>query len=83
MRGLERDRDEIMRNLLTGIFQALEEKAQEEYSREGYVRDGHQSSRRVFRTSFGEVRYRLARMRDRKGAVFCPLARRLRIEPYG
>ena len=80
--GLERDQDEIMKSLLRGIFQALEEKAQGEYRREGCVRDGHQSSGRVFRTSFGEVRYRMAQMRDRQGAVFCPLARRLRIEPY-
>ncbi|MFZ2053094.1 MAG: hypothetical protein WAU81_02745, partial [Candidatus Aminicenantales bacterium] len=37
LRGLERDRDEIMRNLLVTLFQALEEKAKEEYSRSGCV----------------------------------------------
>lgn len=82
LRGLERDRDEIMRNLLVGIFQALEEKAKEEYGRRGCLRDGHQSNRRLFRTSFGQVRYRLAQMRDGRGAIFCPLARTLKMEPY-
>ena len=82
LRGLERDRDEIMRNLLVKLFQALEEKAKEEYSRSGCVRDGHQSNRRVFRTSFGEIRYRLAQMRNRNGAIFCPLATKLKVEPY-
>jgi len=82
LRGLERDRDEIMRNLLVTLFQALEEKAKEEYSRSGCVRDGHQSNRRVFRTSFGEIRYRLAQMRNRNGAIFCPLATKLKVEPY-
>jgi len=82
LRGLERDRDEIMRNLLVTLFQALEEKAKEEYSPSGCVRDGHQSNRCVFRPSSGEIRYRLAQMRDRNGAIFCPLATKLKVEPY-
>lgn len=82
LRGLERDRDEIMRNLLGAIFQAVEEKAKEEYAGKGCLRDGHQSNRRVFQSSFGEIRYRRAQMRERSGAIFCPLARKLKIEPY-
>lgn len=82
LRGLERDRDEIMRNFLGAILQALEGKAKEEYARNGCVRDGHQSNRRLLRTSFGEIRYRLAQMKDRRGKIFSPLAKRLRFEPY-
>jgi len=82
LRGLERDRDEIMRNLVVALFQALEEKAKEEYSLKGCVRDGHQSNRRLFRTSFGGIRYRLAQMRNRNGAIFCPLVTKLKVEPY-
>jgi hypothetical protein len=80
--GLERDRDKIMRNLLVVLFQALEEKAKEEYSRSGCVRDGHQSNHRLLRTSFGEIRCRLAQMKDLSGKIFGPLAKRLRFEPY-
>ena len=82
LRGLDRDRDEIMRNLLVALLQALEEKAKEDYARNGCVCDGHQSHRRVVRTSFGEIRYRPARMRDRNRAIFCPLATKLKVEPY-
>lgn len=57
---LERNRDEVMRKLAVANFQTLAKKAKEEYSLKGCVRDGHQNNQRLFRTSCGEIRYRLA-----------------------
>lgn len=65
LRGLERDRDEIMRAVIGQILPALEEKAKEDYAPDRYVRDGHQSTARKLLTSFGEVRHRLAQIRER------------------
>jgi len=86
LRGLEKDRDTIMRSLLRAILEALENQAMvfyQEASPGRYIRNGRQSNPRKFLTSFGEVRYRLAQMMDRQtGAVFSPLAKRLAIIPY-
>jgi|GEM_PF-2213142 len=53
-----------MRNLLIGIFLSLEQKAKEEYGRSGCVPEDHQSNCRLFRTFFGQIRHRLAQMKD-------------------
>ncbi|MGB9006079.1 MAG: hypothetical protein WCB96_10180 [Candidatus Aminicenantales bacterium] len=83
LRGLERDRDEIMRAVLRSILCALEERAVRSLPLGRFVRNGHQPKARKFMTSFGEVRHRMAQVRDeRTGTVFCPLAKRLRIVPY-
>jgi hypothetical protein len=83
LRGLWCDRDEIMRTILGRILEALEEKAMEDYPPDRYIRNGHQSTARNLRTSFGRIRHRLAQVVERKtGAVVCPLIERLKIEPY-
>jgi len=86
LRGLERDRDELMRNIVQVILKALEEKAIEDYKEaepERYLKDGRQPNQRKLMTLFGEVRYKLAQLYDReKGVIFCPLTRRLGIIPY-
>ena len=86
LRGLERDRDTIMRNVIRAILEALENQAMATHQEAWpgrYIRNGRQPNLRKFLTSFGEVRYRLAQMTDRQtGAVFCPLAKRLQIIPY-
>ena len=83
LRGLERDRLEIMRAVLGRILEALEQKAKADYAAGRYVLNGHQSTARVLMTSFGPVRHRLAQVLDRTtGAVVFPLAKRLKIEPY-
>ena len=83
LRGLEHDRDEIMRAVLGRILEALEEKAKGDYPPGRYVLNGHQSTARNLMTSFGRVRHRLAQVLDRTtGAVVFPLAERLKIEPY-
>ena len=81
LRGLERDRDVIMRDVLATILTALEEDSLKTLP-EGCVRNGHQSRPRTFKTLFGVVRHRMAQVRDRKGAIYHPLERRLRIVPY-
>jgi len=83
LRGLERDRDEIMRAVLGRILEALEQKAKSDYPPGRYVLNGHQSTARVLMTSFGRVRHRLAQVLDRTtGTVIFPLVERLKIEPY-
>jgi len=81
LRGLESDRDSIMRAILATMLMALEEDSLRTLP-EGFVRNGHQSSPRTFKTSFGIVRHRMAQVRDLKGAVRHPLETRLRIVPY-
>ena len=81
LRGLERDRDEIMRTVVGTILSAIEEKTLENLPGR-FVRDGHQSSARKFMTSFGEVRHRMAQVRDTAGAISRPLEKRLQIVPY-
>lgn len=81
LRGLERDRDEIMRAVLGTILAAVKEKTLENLPGR-FIRDGHQSSARTFKTSFGIVRHRMAQVRDTTGAISCPLEERLRIVPY-
>ena len=69
LRGLERDRDTIMRNVIRAILEALENQilaAYQEASPGRYIRNGRQPNLRKFLTSFGEVRYRLAQMTDRQ-----------------
>lgn len=81
LRGLECDRDSIMRAVLETILAALEEDSLKTLP-EGWVRNGHQSRPRTFKTSFGPVRHRMAQVRDLKGRIRHPLERRLRIVPY-
>jgi transposase-like protein len=86
LRGLEPDRDVIVRGVIQTVLAAIEAKAIErwhERAPERYVRHGRQPRARKFRTSFGDVSYRLAQMYDcRRGIVYCPLVRRLAIVPY-
>jgi transposase-like protein len=86
LRGLEKDRDAIMRNVIGAILEALENQAMAAYQQTvpgRYIKNGRQPNIRKFLTSFGEVRYGLAQITDRKtGAVFCPLVKRLAIAPY-
>jgi hypothetical protein len=75
-----------MRNVIRAILEALGNQilaAYQEVSPGRNIRNGRQPNLRKFLTSFGKVRYRLAQMTDRqRGAVFCPLAKRLQIIPY-
>jgi hypothetical protein len=83
LRGLEQNRDEIMRAILGRILEALEEKAKNDYPPGRYVLNGHQSTARNLVTSFGRIRHRMAQVLDRTtGAVVFPLVERLEIEPY-
>lgn len=85
LRGLEQDKDILMRSMVKVILHALEEKAVEEQKiREPgrYIRYGRRKRGRMFQTSFGAVRYRLAQIYDKKGTVFCPLLRKLEVTPY-
>ena len=85
LRGLEQDKDILMRSMVKTILHALEEKAIEEQiiSDPGrYIRYGRRKRGRMFRTCFGPVRYRLAQIYDKKGTVFCPLLRQLEVTPY-
>jgi len=86
LRGLDRDKGVLMRSIIGVILKALEEKAIEEYTNQApdcYVRHGSQPNERKFVTSFGEIRYKLAQLRDKqRGKVFCPLVRALGIRPY-
>jgi len=83
LRGLEHNRDEIMRTILGRILEALEEKAKNDYPPGRYVLNGHQSTARNLMTSFGRIRHRMAQVMDRTtGAVVFPLIERLKIEPY-
>jgi hypothetical protein len=83
LRGLDRDRDAIMRAIVVKIFEALEEKLQEDYPPEQYAWNGHQSSARRLLTSFGEVRYSLAQVTERKtGKSINPLVVKLKILAY-
>jgi hypothetical protein len=68
LRGLERDRDAIMKNFIRSILEALENQAMTAYqeaSPSRYIRNGRQPNLRKFLASFGEVRYRLTQMTDR------------------
>ena len=86
LRGFEEDKNILMRSILEAVFHALEEKVIEEHKiREPgrYTRYGRRKRGRVFRTSFGTVRYRLAQIYDKKKAtVFCPLLRKLDVTRY-
>ena len=83
LRGLDRDREAIMRAVVGKIFKALEEKLQEDYPPGQYVWNGHQSSARRLLTSFGEVRYSLAQVTERKtGKSINPLVVKLKIPAY-
>lgn len=85
LRSLEQDKDIVVRSLVKAILDALEEKAvDEQIIREPgrYIRYGRRKRGRMFRTSFGPVRYRLAQLYDKKGTVFCPLLRKFEVTPY-
>lgn len=86
LRGLEQDKDIVMRSMVKTILFALEEKAIEEQilgDPGRYIRYGRRRRGRMFRTSFGPARYRLAQIYDKKRAtVFCPLLRTLEVTPY-
>ncbi len=85
LRGLEQDKDIVMKAMVKAILHALEEKAIEEQiiSEPGrYIRYGRRKRGRKFLTCFGAVRYRLAQIYDKKGTVFCPLLRKLEVTPY-
>ncbi|MCK4430062.1 MAG: UPF0236 family protein [Candidatus Aminicenantes bacterium] len=85
LRGLEEDKNILMQSMVKAILHALEEKAvEEQITREPgrYIRYGRRKRGRMFRTSFGPVRYRLAQIYDKKGTVYCPLLRKLDVTPY-
>ena len=85
LRGLEQDKNILMRSIVKAVLHALEEKAIEELKIRDpgrYIRYGRRKKGRVFRTSFGTFRYRLAQIYDKKRTVFCPLLRKLEVTPY-
>jgi|Deesub1362B_J571_1020462.scaffolds.fasta_scaffold00001_72 hypothetical protein len=86
LRGLEKDKDILMRGVVKVILQVLEEKVIEEYKGKDpkrYLKHGRRTIGRKFLTSFGEISYRLAQMYDgKRGTIFCPLIRKLSILPY-
>jgi len=83
LRGLSLDQDTIMRSVAVEIFKALEAQAREDYPSDRYIWNGHRSSARQIFTSFGEVRYRLAQVTERKtGKTINPLVVRLKMPPY-
>jgi hypothetical protein len=86
LRGLEQDKNILMQSIVKTILHALEEKAVEEQiiGEPGrYIRYGRRKRGRVFRTSFGTVRYRLGQIYDKKKkTIFCPLVRKLGVTRY-
>jgi hypothetical protein len=83
LRGLDRDRDRFMREVLVQIFAALENRLRETHPPDRYVWNGRQSSARQFRTSFGEVRYAMAQVIDRTTRrTIQPLALLLQVPAY-
>jgi len=69
LRGLEEDKNILMRSIVKAILHALEEKAiEEQIIREPgrYIRYDPRKRGRMFRTSFGTVRYRLGQIYDKK-----------------
>ena len=86
VRGLDRDKDVLMRAVLEEILRALEEKAIMDYTSQApdrYARHGSQPNHRKLMTSFGEIRHRLVQLQDKqRGTVFCPLVKELHITPY-
>jgi len=72
-----------MRAIVVKIFEGLEEKLQEDYPPEQYAWNGHPSSARRLLISFGEVRYSLAQVTERKtGKSINPLVVKLKIPAY-
>ena len=56
LRGLERDRDELMRAILRTILCALEERAVQSLPAGRFVKDGHQPKARKFMCVFWLIR---------------------------
>lgn len=81
LRGLDEDKDLLMRGLSEAILSALEEKAIAEYKAGEpgrYFGNGRQPRALKFITSFGAVRYELAQIYDKnRGRIFCPVMRKL------
>jgi transposase-like protein len=75
--GLKSAMSRIFLTILECLVAAREEQAIEELQKElpgHYVRNGHRSTERQLRTSFGVFRYRLAQLRDRyTGKTMVPL----------
>jgi len=85
LRGLEEYKNILMQSMVKAILHALEEKAvEEQITREPgrYILYCRRKRGRMFRTSFGPVRYQLAQIYDKKGTVYCPLLRKLDVTPY-
>lgn len=86
LRGLEKDQNTLMRNMVKAILSALEKKTIEEYKSSypnRYYRHGRQPRARKLITSFGAIHYRLAQLYNRQtGKVFPPLVNKLSILPY-
>ena len=84
--GVSDNLSEIGKALCVTLMKALEQKATEKWlgkDPERYVHNGHESRERIFRTSFGEVRYRYAQLLDiSTNKSFSPLRKALPIEPY-
>ena len=86
LRGVQEDKNTLMKSIVRAILSALEEKAIQEYISihpDRYYRHGRQSRERKFITSFGPIRYRLAQLLDRQTEkVFPPVVEKLSILPY-
>ena len=84
--GISDKLSQIGKALFVTLMKALEQKATEKWlgkDPECYVHNGHESRERIFRTSFGEVRYRYAQLLDiSTNKSFSPLRKTLPIEPH-
>jgi hypothetical protein len=85
LHGLNQSSGPIMLTLVQGLFNAIEEKTiqdlQEKYPNR-YQRNGYQRPR-ILRTSFGPMKYRFFKIRDKTtGKNLIPLRDRLKIPKY-
>jgi hypothetical protein len=85
LHGLNKSSGSIMLTLVQGLFSAIEEKAIQDLRTKKpnrYQRNGYQRSK-LLRTSFGSLRYRFSKVRDKTtGQNLIPLRDRLKIPKY-
>lgn len=86
VRSLEENGRWILLEILKAMLEAIEERAIEDLMGESpdrYVRNGHQRNERKLVTPFGEIRHRMAQVRDRESyETLVPLVEALSIRPY-
>jgi hypothetical protein len=85
LQGLNKSRGSIMLTLVDALFFAIEEKTIKELQEKNpnrYQHNGYQRSR-TLRTSFGPMKYRFSKVRDKTtGKNIVPLRDRLKIPKY-